>query len=574
MRQACTSTPPHRNAKIEERAAFRRPLIVVSFSKTILLCAWVCLCSTLLNAATSEIAPLVLDPDELARPGSELFTNGPVPFIEIEVSREAYESLRREPRRNVTATVKEGGRVYLNVALHLKGAAGSFRPVDSKPGMMLHFGRYTPDQRFHGLRKVMLNNSVQDPSFLNEKVCGYLFRLAGVPSPRTGHAVVKLNGRMLGLYVLKEDFHEDFLERYFRPATGNLYDIKPGRDINQELTLDFGNGLPDKADLKAAVAACQEPNPEARWEKLRRTVDLERFVSMMAIEALASHWDGYSRNRNNFRIYAEPDTGRLVFLPNDLDQLFRDAAHSIFDPGENGLVTKAVLQTPQARQMFLRRSCFIATNIFQLADLTNRVNQTAFRVKEALKVIGDARTLRDVEARHQALLQALARRAETARKQTLELAQRQARFDKEGICPLTQWTPIYEGGANLKIQPQPATLYIRGGHGGAPSFRSRIHLPAGRYRFEGRVRTANVPTSSSLGTGAGLRANGKPPRKNQLDGTSDWRLLTYDFEVTLEWEEVELVCELRSKGGEAWFDVSSLRLVKQPPAAKSSAPRR
>lgn len=514
--------------------------------------------------APPPAAPLVLDPDELSRPGSELFTNGPIPLIQIEVSPEAYESLRRNPRQNVSATVKEGGKVYLNVALHLKGAAGSFRPVDNKPGMMLHFGRMTPDQRFHGLRKIMLNNSVQDPSYLNEKICGYLFRLAGVPSPRTGHAVVELNGRKLGLYVLKEDFHDDFLKRYFRPATGNLYDIKPGRDINQELTLDFGNGLPDKADLKAAVKACEEPNPELRWEKLRAAVDVERFVSMMAIEALAAHWDGYSHNRNNFRIYAEPDTGRLVFLPNDLDQVFREPHKSIFAPGENGLVTKAVLQTPQARQMFLQRSCFIATNIFRLADLTNRVNQTAFRLKEALTKLNDTRTLRDVEARHQELLRALVMRAETARKQAAELAQRRARFDQDGVCPLPQWMPIYEGGADLKTLRQPAAaLYIRAGHGGAPSFRSRVALPVGRYRFEGRVRTANVQAiKSPWGAGAGLRANGKPARENQLDGTADWKALAYEFDVSLEWEEVELVCELRAKGGEAWFDLPSLRLVK------------
>ncbi|WCJ58432.1 CotH kinase family protein [Fontisphaera persica] len=515
-------------------------------------------------ATRPPTAPLVLDPDELSRPGANLFTNGPIPRIQIEISREAYESLRRNPRQNVSATVKEGGKTYLNVALHLKGAAGSFRPVDNKPGMMLHFGRHTPDQRFHGMLKVMLNNSVQDPSYLNEKICGYLFRLAGVPSPRTGHAIVELNGRLLGMYVLKEDFHDDFLKRYFRPATGNLYDIKPGRDINQELTLDFGNGLPDKADLKAAVAACQEPHPEARWEKLKAAVDVERFVSMMAIEALAAHWDGYSRNRNNFRIYAEPVTGRLVFLPNDLDQLFRDPGHSIFDPGDNGLVTKSILQTPQARQLFLRRSCYIATNIFHYPDLSNRVVQTAFRLKEALQAVNDVRTLREVEARERELLRALAVRAETARKQTLELAQRQARFDKEGVCPVTQWTPIYEGGADLKIQRQPLALYIRAGHGGAPGFRSRLMLPAGRYRFEGRLRTANVQAvKSQWGAGAGLWVAGRPAREKGLEGTADWQMMTYDFAVTLDWEEVELVCELRAKGGEVWFDVPSLRLVKK-----------
>jgi len=85
-----------------------------------------------------------------------------------------------------------------DVALHLKGSAGSFRPVDDKPGLTLILSRGESGGRFHGLRKFHLNNSVQDPTYLSEAVSGGLFRAAGVPAARAAHAVVELNGRKLG----------------------------------------------------------------------------------------------------------------------------------------------------------------------------------------------------------------------------------------------------------------------------------------------------------------------------------------------------------------------------------------
>jgi len=67
------------------------------------------------------------------------------------------------------------------VAVHLKGAAGSFRQVDDNPALTLSFGKLSSGQRFHGLRKIHLNNSVQDPSFSTEDICGGMFHAAGVP---------------------------------------------------------------------------------------------------------------------------------------------------------------------------------------------------------------------------------------------------------------------------------------------------------------------------------------------------------------------------------------------------------
>ena len=109
------------------------------------------------------------------------------------------------------------GRGLVARELHLPsgrvtlGEAGSFRPVNDRPALTLNFDKYREKQKFHGLDKLHLNNSVQDGGYLNEHLASVIFNAGGVPAPRISHARVWLNGRDLGFYVLKEGFDSQFL---------------------------------------------------------------------------------------------------------------------------------------------------------------------------------------------------------------------------------------------------------------------------------------------------------------------------------------------------------------------------
>jgi len=105
----------------------------------------------------------------------KLFASQEIPRIKIEISPEGMAILEKyqwqfgpQPEReSVKATIREGEKTYTNVALHLKGAAGSFRPVSDNPALTLNFDKYVDGQRFHGLSKLSLNNSVQDSTFVS-----------------------------------------------------------------------------------------------------------------------------------------------------------------------------------------------------------------------------------------------------------------------------------------------------------------------------------------------------------------------------------------------------------------------
>ena len=98
------------------------------------------------------------------------------------------DALRRADRQYVKCKLKEGGKEYPDVGIHLRGSAGSYRGFDDKAGFTLNMDKFKDDQKFHGLDKFHLANSLQDPSYLSELICGDIMRAAGVPAARVSHA--------------------------------------------------------------------------------------------------------------------------------------------------------------------------------------------------------------------------------------------------------------------------------------------------------------------------------------------------------------------------------------------------
>lgn len=320
-------------------------------------------------------------------PALDLFVQGDIPRIRLELSEEAMDQLRQKPRKYVSGRVVEGKRVYTNVAIRLKGAQGSFRSVDDRPAFTVNFDRLAPGQTFHGLKKLHLNNSVQDSSFLAEKLCREMFEAAGVPAPRAGHALVSLNARNLGLFVLVEGVNKQFLKRHFSDAGGNVYDGHAQQDVNQRLRINSGDEPKDRSRLTALVAAAELKDLNARRTALEQTLDVERFLSFMALEVILSHWDGYSLGRNNFRIFHDREANRMVFLPQGLDQTFQPRNIAAV-PAMSGLVAKSVMEVPEFRQRFRARQMELLTNTLRADIWVKRLRQVAAQVERELEIEG------------------------------------------------------------------------------------------------------------------------------------------------------------------------------------------
>jgi spore coat protein H len=324
--------------------------------------------------------------DLKSTPGADLFTNGPIAQVSVEINKSGMNSLRQDHRKPVHATIVQGGKTYRDVATHIKGAAGSLRDVDDRPALTLVFNWFEPGQKFHDLGRIHLNNSVQDPSYLEEAICGEICRAAGVPAARAAPVLVSLNGQKLGVYVLKEGFSKDFLKQYFKHSNGNLYDGGFCSDIGDSTHKSAGHGPDDHSDLKKLIAATDESDPAKRWYRLNTMLDVDRFISMMVVETLTLHWDGYSQKANNYRVYFNTDNQKFVFFTHGMDQMFgrgNSVQYSIV-PEMGGRVAQAVISTPQGLAQYKRRLKEIQSTSFQAEPLAKRVRELAEPVRKVM----------------------------------------------------------------------------------------------------------------------------------------------------------------------------------------------
>ena len=513
-----------------------------------------------LLAAPGEDA--IASPEIKPSPGDDLFAKESVLRIRVEMRPQELQSLRDESRKYVCSTISAEGRVYREVGIRLKGSTGSFRGVDDKPGLTLDFSRFVSGQKFHGLRKIHLNNSVEDPSYVNEQIGSELFRAAGVPTPRVTHALVELNGRRLGLYVLKEGFTEDFLSLYFRRVDGNLYDTDWGHDVNKRMKRLSGRGPDDEQrDLRVLTEAALEPELGRRWQRLAEALDVDRFLTFMTLEVMICHRDGYSLARNNFRIYDDPESKKMIFFPHGMDQLF-GKFDMPWKPRMAGMVAQSLMETSEGRLRYEKQFATLFTNLFVVDRLTNRVNQIVASLRPYL----EKGEFKAVEREAAEVRKRIARREVDLRKQLNQRDPAVPDF-KEGIASLAGWIKVDEpAGGNMD---ETATLEgvralrIVAGSKTSASWRTTVRLGRGHYRFEGQTRISSVtPLPYGKNQGAGLRVADKTLKAINFTGSSNWKKLAVEFQVECVEEDVELVCELRASAGQAWFDKDSLRLAK------------
>ena len=531
----------------------------------------------------------------------EVFTNtAAIRHLKIEIPLAGLNTLRGyyyqrnpngEERVPVPATVREGKAVYTNVAVHLKGALGSFRPVDNKPGLTLRFDKFVPGQCFHGLSKISLNNEVQDPSFIADKLCRELFNQAGVPVPRADYATVELNGRPLGLYLLTEGWDKPFLKRHFADVTGNFYDPPIAVDINRPLRVSSGLHPEDHAALKKVCQAATNGDVARRVGDLRQCLDLDRFLTLLTLDVMLWNWDGYALNRNNYRVFHDASTHRLVFMPHGMDQMFWKPLGPIIT-GRAGLVARGLLQTEEGRRLYLERFNQVYPRVFNAPALTNRVRELAARIRPALTNDGLFAKFQ-FERGVNLLCQRIALRAQSIEEQLAGLKT----FRKLGLnetVHLADWDP-----RNVLSRPvldraqAPDALHITASKGSAGAWVHVAWLEEGAYTLSGRIKTAGVvPNPRQSLRGAGLRVvstrkqndgvhwdwfpfreSGDLARRGEmaipnapnprLSGTRDWTVVTYQFELRQPLADLELLCELYADAGEAWFDLNSLQLTRK-----------
>lgn len=259
--------------------------------------------------------------------GAFLYQQQSLPSFTLELGPEAWDALgevRDDPRDDVHATLWFAGRSY-DVGLHLKGF-DSFRPIEEKPSLKIDMAEWQDGATLHGVRRLTLNNNIQDASMMAENLGFQLMAAMGVISPRHGYACVTINGEPYGLYGLVETMDLQFIERNWDDSSGNLYEREQGADLQEDLVDRYvikEAGQPeDRADLYELVAALDAAGPEQLMDVLNAHFAVDSLFDMWAVDLVIGNVDGYVRRGNNYYLYHEPSSDLWWMIPWDENQAF------------------------------------------------------------------------------------------------------------------------------------------------------------------------------------------------------------------------------------------------------------
>lgn len=134
-----------------------------------------------------------------------------------------------------SADVTINGETYYNVGIRPKGNSSLKNvPSSNSPerySFKIKFDEYMDGQTYNGIKSIVVNNIIQDNTYMKEYIAYDLFSFLDVATPEMSYSNIKVNNEEWGLYLALEVIDERYLESNFGKTEGNLY--KPETmDIN------------------------------------------------------------------------------------------------------------------------------------------------------------------------------------------------------------------------------------------------------------------------------------------------------------------------------------------------------
>lgn len=213
------------------------------------------------------------------------------------------------------------------VAIRTKGNS-SLNSVAQSGGERFSFNidvnEYVDGQKLLGMKKFVLNNMFNDPSYMREYIAYDLLDEMGVATPEHSYVNVYVNDQLKGLYLLVEFVNGDFIEKHFSNAEGDLY--KPdgvGSDL-QWIDDDFAS----YSDVELKTNEDSSDNGafmnfvyQMEFGDGERVIEQDSVLRYMSVSVALSNLDSYhGALAHNYYIYEQD--GVFSMLPWDMNEAF------------------------------------------------------------------------------------------------------------------------------------------------------------------------------------------------------------------------------------------------------------
>lgn len=265
-----------------------------------------------------------------------LFEQNEVFTVRVDIPQSSWQAMLANPAAEeyYPANFELNGGVINNVGFRVKGQGSLMFVTNSKRyGFKVDMNRYQ-DQKFMGMKKLVLNQSFADPSFMRDVISYKIMREAGVPAPETSFVDLWVAGEHLGLYQLVEMIDSEFVERHFPEDEDDKGDLYKG-ELFQTLQwmgnniASYRNGLvlklneetigtPDEGKALLTFLNSINNGPDRLAH-----VDTDLMVKYLAASVLIGNMDSpIGGTANNFYLYEERSRNQFTILPWDYNLAF------------------------------------------------------------------------------------------------------------------------------------------------------------------------------------------------------------------------------------------------------------
>ncbi|MCI0704191.1 MAG: CotH kinase family protein [Planctomycetia bacterium] len=121
----------------------------------------------------------------------------------------------------------------------------------------------------------------------------------------------------------------------------------------------------------------------------------------------------------NYRIYHDPKTNKITFIPSGLDQMFADTNWPIL-PQWGGTVARELMNTKEGKKRYIARLREIMRDMYNPVQLVKRLDEMEAKVQPVLASV-DAGAARDYKHHVNRLRQAIKARAKNIEEQLKRL---------------------------------------------------------------------------------------------------------------------------------------------------------
>jgi hypothetical protein len=262
------------------------------------------------------------------------------------------------------------GKAYQHVGLRYRGE--STRGDDRTPWRI----DLPSERKFRGMARMnFVSSNIQ-----TEILAADLFRRSALPYMQEWTVNLVFNGDLDPLYVLKENFDGEFLDRFFGGSSGgNLYraidpmpaggwptgDLEYYGSVDDptlitedppRTALDLYRAVYDKrsngedadwsdiADLCRALDRTETPD-DVFVARISALIDPDEWARFFAVQACLTNNDGgiWGSSGEDYLLYRVPedsmrdDAGKWLLLPWDIDETFDDSSERLFHPDVPGI---------------------------------------------------------------------------------------------------------------------------------------------------------------------------------------------------------------------------------------------